>query len=586
MDTMKYKIISFWLVLFCILFVFLQKGFQYHFFYIEQSQLFQYSWFYGAEKIVRPGGFALLLSEYVMQFFILPYAGPAIVSALLVFAGFVTGRVVSRIIPSVEIFLLPLLPVVCLLFIHFDFNYRIFGTVAYDCMLLALWFYVSVNKYIYRLVIGVILSFLLFWGAGSVSLLFAVLVVIYELLSRTPRGYLSLFICTEVLLLGICGVYFSWIGEYRFTFLPDAYYHRNLEPKNVIYYSWICLPLILLVAFGLKNKKFDWPLKKRAVLWIGQLLVLGGLLYWGIPEFSDRKSIKLKELDYYARMEQWDNIVEACKGKLTNFLYLCYLNMALAEKGELADKMFYFDQKGPQGVMVAWNKSEQVSSLLNDVYFAMGYVAPAQEMAFEGYVSSMGYGNPRLLKRLIQTNLIYGAYPVAEKYISVLERTFYYKDWAQKQRKFLYNDAMIEEDPLLGVYRKCLPKNCTLAHVRSFEADLRLLAETNPSNKAAIEYLGGYYLLSKDMQGFKNLVETYYGTDILPILPVSFQEAVITLSEKETDYWKRFNVSDGIVRRFTEYKQAVLANKNNPASLPGLLNRSFGNTYWYYFMFK
>lgn len=49
----------------------------------------------------------------------------------------------------------------------------------------------------------------------------------------------------------------------------------------------------------------------------------------------------------------------------------------------------------------------------------------------------MGYGNPRMLKRLVQTNLIYGAYPVAEKYIRILENTFYYKDWAKSQRKFL-----------------------------------------------------------------------------------------------------------------------------------------------------
>lgn len=60
--------------------------------------------------------------------------------------------------------------------------------------------------------------------------------------------------------------------------------------------------------------------------------------------------------------------------------------------------------------------------------------------------------------------------------------------------------------------------------------------------------------MSKDMAGFKGMVEHYYGTDVLPVLPKSFQEAVITLSEAEPDYWKRFNISPSVVQRFAEYK--------------------------------
>ena len=46
--------------------------------------------------------------------------------------------------------------------------------------------------------------------------------------------------------------------------------------------------------------------------------------------------------------------------------------------------------------------------LLSDIYYQMGNVALAQEMAFEGMIASERAVNPRLLLRLIQTNLIYG----------------------------------------------------------------------------------------------------------------------------------------------------------------------------------
>ena len=111
--------------------------------------------------------------------------------------------------------------------------------------------------------------------------------------------------------------------------------------------------------------------------------------------------------------------------------------MALARKGILADEAFKYTQHGPRGLMVAWNKSTTISALLSDVYFTMGNVAAAQEMAFESNIGALCDGNPRMTQRLVQTNLIYGAYPVAEKYIAVLENTFYYKYWAKAQRKFL-----------------------------------------------------------------------------------------------------------------------------------------------------
>ncbi|MCS3061523.1 DUF6057 family protein [Parabacteroides distasonis] len=41
-----------------------------------------------------------------------------------------------------------------------------------------------------------------------------------------------------------------------------------------------------------------------------------------------------------------------------------------------------------------------------------------------------------------------------------------------------------------------------------------------------------------------------------------------------------------MVGRFTDYKRQVLAGRNNSNALPGLMYRSYGDTYWYYYMFK
>ena len=583
---MKYKLVAFWLIVFGALFAFLQMCFEYHFYYIEQSQLFLFSEAYIRNKLLLPGGFSMLVAEFLVQFFIRPYVGALVTAALLTGVGVCTAGIVKRIAPVSGLFILYVLPMLALLFMHFDFNYRVQGTVCYLMMMALLCGYMRIRNDLFRLVAGCVLVTVLFWLAGSIAVLFAGMVCLFEGLRKTPKWYISLIWVAEVLLLGVGTVYFSLMGEYRWVFGPDLYYHNTLHPKEIIYYSWICLPLVFLIAFFVRNKNSLSGKKLFAgISCIAQLAMIAAVLWWGMPKYSDAKTLKLKKLDYFARTEQWDKTIEECKGKLTNFLYMCHLNMALANKGELSDKMFNFDQRGPQGLLVQWNKSENISCMLSDIYFTMGATASSQEMAFEGYVSAMEDGNPRMLKRLVQTNLIYGTYPVAEKYISILEKTYAYRDWAQSQRKYLYNDEVVESDPILGTRRRMLPDRNSLAMIKGLAGDLALFLEKGPANSAALQYLGAMYLLAKDLEGFKALVEKYYGTEFLPVLPVHFQEAVIVMSEKEPDYWKRFNVSETTVARFADYKKQVLANRNNSA-IAGLLNRSYGNTYWFYFMFK
>ena len=492
---MKYKLVAFWLIVFGALFAFLQMCFEYHFYYIEQSQLFLFSEAYIRNKLLLPGGFSMLVAEFLVQFFIRPYVGALVTAVLLTGVGVCTAGIVKRIAPVSGLFILYVLPMLALLFMHFDFNYRVQGTVCYLMMMALLCGYMRIRNDLFRLVAGCVLVPVLFWLAGSITVLFAGMVCLFEGLRKTPKWYISLIGVAEVLLLGVGTVYFSLMGEYRWVFGPDLYYHYSLHPKEIIYYSWICLPLVFLIAFFVRNKNSLSGKKLFAgISCIDQLAMIAAVLWWGMPKYSDAKTLKLKKLDYFARTEQWDKTIEECKGKLTNFLYMCHLNMALANKGELSDKMFNFDQRGPQGLLVQWNKSENISCMLSDIYFTMGATASSQEMAFEGYVSAREDGNPRMLKRLVQTNLIYGTYPVAEKYISILEKTYAYRDWAQSQRKYLYNDEVVESDPILGTRRRMLPDRNSLAMIKGLAGDLALFLEKGPANAAALQYYGTEFL--------------------------------------------------------------------------------------------
>lgn len=574
-----------WLLLFGGLFALLQAGFHYHFYYIEQNQLFLFTREFFIDKLALPGGLACWIAEFLVQFFLAPYVGAAITAALLTATGIAAARLIRQATGTACPPLAALLPVITLLFMHFDFNYRVQGTVAFLLMEGALCGYLSIRGARLRAVAGVVGVPLLFWLAGAVAILFAVMACLLEWVRREKGALLSGIVLAEALLLGLLSVRFVWFGEYRQAFLPDLYYHYKLHPAGVIYLAWASLPLALFLSCLLR--RWGETGNKRIKGWIYgiQGLLLAVLLYWGIPQYSDTKSLRLKELDYYARTGQWDRIIATSRGNIKNYLYLCHLNMALAQRGELADRMFAFDQRGPKGLIVEWNKSENISSLLSDIHFTTGATAAAQQMAFEGYVSTPNDGNPRLLQRLVQTNLIYGAYPVAEKYISLLEKTWGYKAWATRQRRFLHNEQAIAADPVLGTRRRMLPETDAPALLHGLSADLETIARQAGAPSAALQYLGASMLLAKDLQAFQALVEKYYGSALLPVLPRHFQEAVIVLSEKTPDYWKRFAVPQETVRRFAAYKQQVLAQRQNPR-LAHSLYPAFGNTYWFYYMFK
>jgi hypothetical protein len=571
----------FWLAAYALMFAFLQMYSKYHFYFVEQNQLFQNSWPYISEHLMQPGGLALVVSEFMVQFFLLPKAGAVITAALITAAGWLAHCIVRRMKPGVNLMLLCLMPVMMLQFAHLDFNYLASGTVAFLMAEAAFLLVLGIKDDRWRLVAHAAVIPALFFLAGPVFTLYAALVMIAPVSVHKFSG--KAVLAVETLFTGILSVYFALCSEYRYVFLPDGYYHFSLAPRSVIYFSWISLLLIFALACLLRNRK------KGGKWWILlQLLLLVAVCSFGPQRYSDKGSYMMKELDYYSRTEQWDKILERCRGKLSNYLHIAYVNLALMEKDELGDRMFAYDQRGTQGLLIDWNRTASVSALLSDVYFAVNATALSQEMAFEAYTSAIGDGNPRMLKRLVQTNLINGAYQIAEKYISILENTLCYRDWAKGQRLFLYNDTEVECDSLLGNKRRSLMPDASLAMIDGIEAELQGIASANPSDKAAITCAGAIYLLGKDMDGFRELIEKHFATPALHALPLAFQEAVIILSEKDPDYLLRFNISEDVTARFAQYRrQVVEGNRSgNSNALPSLLLRAYGDTYWYYFMFK
>ncbi len=582
----KYGWIGILLSVFVGLFLLLQLTSAYHFFYVEQYQVFLYSSDFARSVIFDIGGVAAYVSVFLLQFFAVPYGGALICAFLLTGVVAAAGYVVRKLLPAYHSFILFVSPLVGLLFIQMDLYYSLQGTVAYLFCLLALDLYVSVKNRPQRLLAGFFLVPALFYTAGPVSVLFVVCAVVFDVFLCGNRNTLSFAGIAGLLVFGVLfpllSIYLMQIGSLRMAFLPDFYYNSSVKPMWNIYLSWVVFPLGLLFIPLLKGIK-----RVPAIgLWCGvQAIVIAIVVTKCVLSYFYLGSNAIKEINYYAYTQNWDGVIQKSFGKITDKQQLNYLNLALSQKGLLADYMFRFDQRGEESLIKKFEYNDDYA-VLSDCYFNIGAIAKSQHQALSANVASgVKYNNPRMLQRMVQCSLVLGEYRAAEKLLLLLEKTLFYRDWAQQYRKFLNNDEAILADSELGDKRRAADVKKDYSFLVDVKAYLRNMLEDEPSNKKYMTHLGCEYLLDRDIRGFKEFIETYFGTETLPVLPRSFQEAVLIYAETDPEYWEKYGVDLNIIEKHKQYKHLYLSNKNSP-NLKGMMYKNFGDTYWYYMMFK
>lgn len=569
-----------------LLFLYLSQSFAFNYFYIEQFRLFRFHWDYAARLLSHPGGAAEYAASFLIQFFIHPHVGPGVATLLFISISLGMRGICKRLAPEREWPLVYLTPGILLLMADLDFNYHLEGTLAFAWVVGVLNVYLRIHSQTVRMVFMVLAAGILYGVAGSAFFAALLCALVYEYLTGSISSWKPPVMFALGLIPALADYFTGTGGEARMYFLPDAYFNPRLPAQAILYYAWGSLPgimLFLLLSRRFKSKATPKTgLKLKYGLFLLQVLLAGGMLHYGCRAYHLKNLYEVKKMDYYSRTSQWDALLSLPLRSGQNAMHACFQNLALAQKGILAEKFLSFNQTGTNGLWINWNRTCTVSSLLSDVYYAMGHIAQAQRMAFEGMVASEWGTNPRLLLRLVKTNLICGNHAVADKYIHLLEDTYAYRQEALALKKLAGNDSAVANDPELGDKRRCMVHTSGLSEM---PADLLQIAHSNPDDPTALEYLGLFFLMDKNIPFFDRWVAPLYGPEKRSPLPKVFQEAVILAHEGDTASWSKYGVSPQTIRRFQGYRQAILSNRRGAAPADKL-RASYGDTYWYYYMFK
>ena len=566
----------------CIL---LNKWQEYIFFYREQNQIFLFDWQDIFSKGGEIGGFALVLSQFLVQFFKLPWMGALITALIGTGAAWLIWKTIEKASASISAFPLCFLPLFLQEGALGDPMYLYQGFVAFVLAVLFLWFYSRVfsgKGVVTRIAAGIIMSVLVYWLAGPVATLLAVSIFIHDLFSWKRGWYLSAIPVAAVFVMGLLAVRFGVVKDLKMALLQDFYYEPMLHPGLYIHAPWIALPLV--IALSLLSAKLKDITGKTIAAVVATVLSL--VILFRIPGHVDKKYYDMLRLSHYIVVEDWDSILSDRTSRYENFLMMNVRNLALSHKGQLLERLFEYPQSGFMSLLATDETSGQntdITVLDSHIYYQMGSTAPSQNMAFDSSVG-IRYGNPAMMMRLIRTNIVWGAYDVAGKYISEMEKTWGYREEASSLRRFIGDDSAILADPELGRLRRSLVKADHFVGMDPHR-DLQLILEANPEDAVAREYYLAYMLLAKDLDRLRDYIENDPGAyDSEGNLPVRLQEAVLVYSEEDEAYCREHGVTDATFSRYNAFKKKFLesgANNGNP--LKDL--KSFSDTFWYYFMF-
>ena len=129
----------------------------------------------------------------------------------------------------------------------------------------------------------------------------------------------------------------------------------------------------------------------------------------------------------------------------------------------------------------------------------------AQRTVFEAQEAILDFQKSgRCYKRLAQTNLINGSYEVARKYLMALQKTLFYRKWANETLALLENEKAIANHPEYGRLRQMAYKEDFYFSDHVTPEMLESLYFSNIDNGMAYQYLIAYYLLTGDREGLNH----------------------------------------------------------------------------------
>ena len=557
----------------------------------EQYQMFLFDTNYFLERIVLPGGLADYISEFLVQFYYMPVLGGAIIALLLMGIQAAVWGLMKQYGARHDFpgYLLSFLPSIALWCAMGDQNVLLSFVVALFGALVIGWIHNRFHNRLVKVVFELVSTALVYWFLGPVVFLYAALMIGDTLKNAKQKGnvFSGIGYSAVILILTVAWILLTTqtlqYPLYRiFAGLNYYRYPGTISPLPFVVMVWaVVIPFLGMIPCH--RKSLQKLQQSKAVMALSYILVIVASCF-GIKASFDEMTYDLIDYDFLVRTEQWDKIIEKAEKKpATTPLSVSCVNLALSQKGVLADRLFEFYQNGGEGLFPTFTRDMISPVSTAEIFFRLGMVNDAERYMFEAQEAIPNYRkSARLTRRIIECEIINGNYQVAAKLLRRLQKTLFYSNWANQMMALLGNEKAINRHPVYGKLRKYREKKQDfLFSDREMDQMLGLLFLNDNHNRMAYEYLMCYELLQRDMEKFMQYYPLGRFVDYDHI-PRSFQEILIgnwmkTHSDPRTI---PYSVDAQNVNNTLNFIQLYMQNPKNP-----LLNQQpYVSNAWHYVM--
>ena len=370
----------------------------------EMSQLFLWTSDYFVERIVLPGGLAQYLGEMTGQLFLNPVNAAIAYALIFIIARQLSSRWLRLAFPK--------------------------------------------QKAAYRFLLSLLMPIVL-WS-----------------LAMLPQIPLTVTMAI-LLVMGVGGVLMAVPRKNRFwALLPTIPVMYWLTGPAAILLIFCCIRRIPITAtlfaaclFG-SSFLVPYPLRQVAL----------GIDY---TDNDNRIGLQLStyeemECDMLFRQREWHQIIQKFQRPVSpavrSAVLIAYHKTGQMGRQELMNNLLVPSEQQESALSVFNIGNQQfvvnfgsVSSafMVSDMAYLFYWTNISQRAAFEAMEYIPNYNKSgRALKRLVETNIISGHYDVARKYISILEKTTFYRRWARSMRQLTDNPELIKNNPFFNQAQK------------------------------------------------------------------------------------------------------------------------------------
>ena len=557
----------------------------------EQYQMFLFDTGYFLERIVLPGGLADYISEFLVQFYYMPVLGGAIIALLLMGIQAAVWGLMKQYGARHDFpgYLLSFLPGIALWCAMGDQNVLLSFVVALFGALVIGWIHNRFHNRLVKVVFELVSTALVYWFLGPVVFVYVVLMIGDTLMNAKQKGnvFSGIGYSAGILILTIAWILLTTqtlqYPLYRiFAGLNYYRYPGTISPLPFVVMVWaVVIPFLGMIPCH--RKSLQKLQQSKVVIVLSYVLVIVAS-WFGIKASFDEMTYELIDYDFLVRTEQWDKIIEKAEKKpATTPLSVSCVNLALSQKGMLADRLFEFYQNGGEGLFPTFTRDMISPVSTAEIFFRLGMVNDAERYMFEAQEAIPNYRkSARLTRRIIECEIINGNYQVAAKLLRRLQKTLFYSNWANQTMALLGNEKAINRHPVYGKLRKYREKKQDfLFSDREMDQMLGLLFLNDNHNRMAYEYLMCYELLQRNMEKFVQYypLGRFVGYDHIPR---SFQEILIgnwmkTHSDPRTI---PYSVDAQNVNNTLNFIQLYMQNPKDPQ----LNQQPYVSNAWYYVM--